>query len=59
VDAKQFSGSDERDVLDAVEPCEDCGQEQCRCDDLEPVVDADNPAGGGFTMAERRRLGHL
>jgi hypothetical protein len=50
VDAKQFTGSDERDLLDAMEPCEDCGQTPCRCEDREPTVDADNPACGGMGL---------
>jgi hypothetical protein len=64
VDANQFTGSDERDVLDAVEPCEDCGQVQCRCDEHESVADADNQACGGMGlltmdefMARAKRVG--
>lgn len=35
MDATHYSGSDDRDVLKAVEPCENCGCEPCQCAAIE------------------------
>lgn len=36
MNASWWNGDDYRDVFDPAALCDDCGEEQCRCEDMEP-----------------------